>query len=224
MKTVLKIFIGLFLLSSCGGGKDSPSVPNEEAKQLGAFDLVFPDNNLVCTEGDDAGDNEITIEFLWSISANATSYELEIINQESGDVTTQTSTTAEKIVTLKKNTQYSWKVSSKLGEDTKASTQWSFYTEGIAVENYAPFPAEIIIVNNTNGTVNITWTGSDIDDDIESYDIFLGTDSEPALYLEDTQNVEINNFSIESNIIYYLKVITNDSNGNSSTSARQFMF
>ena len=59
MKTVLKIFIGLFLLSSCGGSKDSPSVPNEEAKQLGAFDLVFPDNNLVCTEGDDAGDNEI---------------------------------------------------------------------------------------------------------------------------------------------------------------------
>ena len=224
MKTVLKIFIGLFLLSSCGGGKDSPSQPKEEAKELGAFNLVFPDNNLVCTEGDDVGDNEITIEFLWSISANATSYELEIINQESGDVTTQTSTTAEKIVTLKKNTQYSWKVSSKLGEDTKASTQWSFYTEGIAVENYAPFPAEIIIVNNTNGTVNITWTGSDIDDDIESYDIFLGTDSEPALYLEDTQNVEINNFSIDSNIIYYLKVITNDSNGNSSTSARQFMF
>lgn len=224
MKTILKIFISVFILSSCGGGKDNPPEPEPEAKELGAFNLVFPDNNLICTEGIDVGTEEVSIGFLWSESANATSYDIQITNQETSEIINQSSTAPEKTVTLKKNTQYSWEITAKLNEVTKTSTVWNFYTEGIAVENYAPFPAEISFTDNSNGTVNISWVGSDLDDDIQSFDVYLGTEPEPNIYLTDTELVEIVNYEITTNIVYYIKIVTKDAAGNSSTSKALFTF
>ena len=224
MKTVLKIFIGLFLFSSCGGGKDSPSPPKEETKELGAFNLVFPDNNLVCTEGNAIGTDEVSIEFQWSKSDNAVTYNLQITNQATGGVINTSSTTLEKAVTLSKNTQFSWTVTAILGDKTKASAPWNFYSEGIALENYAPFPADISITDNENGTVQIDWPSTDLDDDIESYDVYLGTDSEPELILDDVTYTSLAAQPIEYNTVYYLKVVTADSNDNTSTSEMAFKF
>lgn len=224
MKSILKIFVGLILLSSCGGGKDNPPKPKEEAKELGAFNLVFPDNNLVCTEGNDVGTDEVSIEFQWSKSDNAVTYNLQITNQGTGGVINTSSTTLEKAVTLPKNTQFSWIVTAVLGEKTKASPQWNFYSEGIAVENYAPFPANISVTDNENGTVQIDWPSTDLDDDIESYDIYLGTDSEPELILDDVTYTSLTAQPIEYNTEYYLKVVTTDSRSNTAISEWQFEF
>ncbi|WP_289038773.1 hypothetical protein [uncultured Zobellia sp.] len=216
MKSFLKLAVLSILIMSCGG-KDNPTTsPQEEVKELGAFNLVFPDNNLICTEGDDVGTEDISIDLLWSKSTNATSYDVQITNQESGEVSTQSSTTPEMTVTLKKNTQYTWIVTAKLDDITKSSSAWNFYTEGISVENYAPFPAQITVSDNGNETVEINWEGNDLDNDIVSYDIHFGTTTSPELVHTTTDDSESLTLLIIYYTDHYLEIVTTDNVGNKS--------
>lgn len=228
MKTITKSLILLFLISSCGGGGDdapsSPEPKGEESKVLGAFDLIFPDNNLICTEGEDMDNDQVEIAFLWEASTNATSYSLEIKNQETGEITNATATVPEKRVILKKDTQFSWSVTAVLDDKSKKSTQWNFYSEGIAEENSAPFPADISVSDNKDGTVKIDWPSSDLDDDIESYDIYFGTEPEPEIAFSAVTYTSLSAQPISYNTTYYIKVVVNDSRGNAAISKKEFKF
>ncbi|MGJ8735873.1 hypothetical protein [Zobellia laminariae] len=227
MKNLLKFTCCLFLLAACKGNKEDlidqvlPAIPETE---LGAFNLVFPDNNLICTEGEDQINDELAIEFLWSKSTSASSYKLDITNQNTGKVISTTSNTESKSVTLPKDTQFSWSVTAVLEDQEEKSTAWSFYSEGIAEDNFAPFPAEISITDNTDGTVKIDWPSTDLDNDIVSYDIYWGTTATPELLLSQTKLTSVSNHPIEYGTTYYIVVITQDTQGNSSTSKTQFTF
>ena len=228
MKSFIKFLIFALALSSCGG-KDAPPTPPapEQTRELGAFNLVFPDNNLICTEGEDIGDNEVSINFLWSESENATSYILEVKNLDTQEVTNNSSTTLEKSITLAKDAQFSWTVTAVLGDKTKKSNPWNFYSEGIAEENFAPFPANVEVTDNLDSTIYITWDGSDLDNDITSYELYFGTENNFPLELIHSNAEGLPNeftHSITYGVNYRLALKTIDSRNNRSTTVKLVNF
>lgn len=224
MKIIVKLAFCLLLMVSCGGNDDSPPVVNERV--IGNFNLVFPDNNHICTSGDYADDNNVAIEFSWTAAENANGYLLEITDQNTQEVTSLTSSTIEKSVSISKATQFSWKVTALQLEKTKESDSgtWSFYSQGIPEENYSPFPADISVVDNENGTIEIEWTGSDLDNDIELYEVYFGNSNEPILIASKDNDSESVQQSITYGVEYYLKIISIDSRGHKSIAKKVINF
>ncbi len=224
MRLAIKLILMGLLVASCGGKDDNNNNPPEETeKELGAFNLVFPENNLICTEGEDNGTDGVSIEFQWSGSTNATSYEVKITNQETNSTDSRTVTTTSLAVGLPKGTQFSWAVTAILGSKTLVSDSWNFYSEGTSTENFAPFPAEIGVSDNGNGTVTVSWVGEDLDDDLENYDVYIGSGETLELILENTTLLNTT-YNITAGQQYAIKVISKDSNNNSSTSETSFSF
>lgn len=224
MRLAIKLILMGLLVASCGGKDDNNNNPPEETeKELGAFNLVFPENNLICTEGEDNGTDGVSIEFQWSGSTNATSYEIKITNQETNSTDTRTVTTTSLAISLPKGTQFSWAVTAILGAKTLASDSWNFYSEGTNTENFAPFPAEISVSDNGDGTVNVSWAGEDLDDDLVNYDVHIGTSGNLELILENTTN-ENTNYNITAGEQYIVEIVSKDSNDNTSTSRTYFTF
>jgi hypothetical protein len=224
MKTVLRALLCLGVLNACGGN-DSPTIPpNETIANLSAFNLVFPDNNLICTEGTEVGSDAVSINFIWSTSVNATSYNLEIKNLTTNETVTSTSNTTSKSIVVAKDTQFSWKVMASLNDKTRESEQWNFYSEGITEENFAPFPATITLEDNKDSTVNLSWVAEDLDNDLSVYDIYIGTEDNPSLFLENTTETTSINYSITYGQIYAIKVVSKDSRNNTFISQTKFRF
>lgn len=98
------------------------------------------------------------------------------------------------------------------------------YMSRLGVMSYTPFPATITAplfgakVTASAGSVSLTWSGSDVDNDIVGYDVYLGTAAIPPLYKTNITDSFLNNVSASSNTTYYWKVITKDSQGNTSDS------
>ncbi|NOY47023.1 MAG: hypothetical protein GXO84_02200, partial [Chlorobi bacterium] len=131
----------------------------------------------------------------------------------------------EKAITINKATPYSWYVISKsLTEiETAQSAIWKFYNAGDPVESFAPFPADLIAPTmgaNLNGitTVTLEWSGSDIDNDITGYDVFIDTTSPPTTQLGSNQTETTIDATVVAGNVYYWRVITTDSQGNNSES------
>ena len=222
MRLAIKLILAGILVASCGGKDNDTTTPPIE-KELGSFNLIFPDNNLICTEGEDNGTDGVNIEFQWSASSNATSYDLEITNQENNSTDSRTVNANSLEVGLPKGTQFSWKVTAILEDKSLASDTWNFYSEGTSTENFAPFPAEITVSENNDGTVTVSWIGEDLDNDIVNYDVYIGVFGNLELILENTTNLNTN-FSITVGEQYHVQVISKDSNDNTSTSQTYFTF
>ena len=222
MKLAIKLILAGILVASCGGKDNDTTTPPIE-KELGSFNLIFPDNNLICTEGEDNGTDGVNIEFQWSASSNATSYDLEITNQENNSTDSRTVNANSLEVGLPKGTQFSWKVTAILEDKSLASDTWNFYSEGTSTENFAPFPAEITVSENNDGTVTVSWIGEDLDNDIVNYDVYIGVFGNLELILENTTNLNTN-YSITAGEQYHVQVISKDSNDNTSTSQTYFTF
>jgi len=117
---------------------------------------------------------------------------------------------------------YKWYVISIKGSRTEESETWQFYNAGPGVQSYAPFPAAILAPSMaqpipTTNSVILQWTGSDVDADIVGYDVYFGTIETPSLLLSELITNETT-VDVSSNTIYYWKVITKDSLGNTSDS------
>ncbi|MEO9481124.1 MAG: fibronectin type III domain-containing protein [Maribacter dokdonensis] len=222
MRLAIKLILAGILVASCGGKDNDTTTPPIE-KELGSFNLIFPDNNLICTEGEDNGTDGVNIEFQWSASSNATSYDLEITNQENNSTDSRTVNANSLEVGLPKGTQFSWKVTAILEDKSLASDTWNFYSEGTSTENFAPFPAEITVSDNNDGTVTVSWIGEDLDNDIVNYDVYIGVFGNLELILENTTNLNTN-YSITEGEQYHVQVISKDSNDNTSTSQTYFTF
>ncbi|MBQ4818723.1 hypothetical protein [Aquimarina sp. MMG016] len=220
MKLIRLLIIIAIIFQSCSSGGDDGPAPIV----LGAFDLVFPDNNEVCTEGTDVGNDMVSIPFRWNNSANASSYNIEV-RDENGQTYNASATSNSVDIALPKGTQFTWKVTATLDALALPSNEtWSFYSEGITADNHIPFPATITLTDNQDGTINISWIGSDLDNDIDAYDVKLGTSDNPPTILSNTQDVSIQNQSINYDTVYYLEIITKDQKGNSSKSKKRFNF
>ncbi|PCJ98673.1 MAG: hypothetical protein COA50_00035 [Flavobacteriaceae bacterium] len=230
MKHIYTIgFLASFFLLSCGGGDsggggdDTPPPPPLVADPSAAS-LVFPENNTECNEGTILNDTQSSVIFEWSASQNTDSYEVNITNLNTNTTQKTTATTTEATVTILRGTPYEWFIISKATGTTATATSPAakFYNQGPGTENYAPFPADAVNPKRgetiaTTTSVALEWTGSDVDDDIEGYEILFGTDTNPSVSLGTITESTIA-ATVASGVTYYWRVITTDSQGNTSQS------
>jgi len=213
---ILAVFI--ILLAGCGGKKSNPSPPSSAA-------LIFPDNNAACITGTVVSDAQNTVAFSWHSSANANSYEVDVKNLLTGEITAHTSAQPGLTITLARNTPYSWYVVSKSNavSVTAKSDTWKFYNSGPGVVSHAPFPATLLTptfaqnIDASGGQVTLTWDCSDVDNDLASYDVSLGAAATPPLLQSAVANKTLN-VNVTSGTIYYWMIVAKDLKGNTSTS------
>lgn len=222
MKLVI-VFSLLITLFSCGGGGEDPD-PEPIANDPTSATLVFPNSNSECTEGTNPSETESTIEFVWNDAMYADSYNLQVKNLNTGNSSSYISSKTTYSVKLKKGTPYSWTVISRSNKSSKraSSETWKFYNAGGGEASFAPFPAELVSPTLGSyidgGEISLDWTGSDIDNDIDSYDVYFGENSVPELFQTAVEESVLNNISVESGKKYYWKVATKDELGNISIS------
>ena len=219
----LLVLILLCTISWSCKKSSSPEPVKNPAKSV----LSFPAQNEACTTGTIISNTQSSIEFKWNKSENTDSYELVLKNLESGTITNHPAGANNQLtITLTRNTPYSWYIISKLAASTSPaqSETWKFYNAGPATSSYAPFPADALTpvmganVTATGGKVTLSWTGSDADNDIASYDVYLGTTNTPAVLSANVKASPLADVAVNANTTYYWKVITKDAKGNTSDS------
>lgn len=189
-----------------------------------AASLIFPDNNQECNQGVDVSATQSSVTFRWTASANTDSYNIVVKNLNTLSTTSLSSLVNELAITIEKGTPYSWYVISEKTNslETAQSETWKFYNAGDPIESYASFPADLIspamgsILTGIT-TQNLSWTGSDIDNDIVSYDVFFDTANPPTTLEGNTvsSNMDV---TVAVGNTYYWRVVTIDSQGNNSQS------
>lgn len=227
MKTVITL-IGLFLLvviTSCGGSDSGPSTPviNSPGKSV----LIAPINNTTCQSGTNITTTQSTVTFSWNSTLDTETYDLKIINLNTQEVTTQAGiTNTTKDVVLTRGVPYSWTITSKnKGTTTTVSDTWKFYLAGNGVTNYAPFPASAVsplpgvVVTPTNGKVTLTWETSDVEGSALTYTLYFDTidGKQTPLGANTNLTAKSKEVAVNSNTVYYWRVVTSDGN-NTSTS------
>ncbi|RFM34053.1 hypothetical protein DXN04_12200 [Chitinophaga silvisoli] len=191
--------------------------------------LTFPEQDKICTNGILQSDSTTTLIFTWENSLNTSNYELHYKNLISRDSTSIIVNSNMAAVLLRRGQPYSWYVVSKSSETpvTTKSDVWKFYMEGPGAITYAPYPAALTAplfgAKVDAGTVDLTWTGNDPDNDISSYDVYFGTTLTPPLLQSNVTNMYLNGLAIVANTTYYWKIVTHDAKGNTSMSD-QFQF
>jgi hypothetical protein len=189
-----------------------------------AATLVFPDNNLECTEGTVVNDTQSTVIFQWQASANTSSYEVNLKNLNTTSSSSINSNTNEASITLERGVPYEWFVVSKSNGSnaTAQSDTWRFYNAGGSTANYAPFPASALSPTrgqtvSASGSIDLEWEGNDVDNDLTEFEVFFGTTNDPITSLGTTAQSSIS-ATISSGTTYYWRVISKDAAGNSSES------
>ncbi|XLS28746.1 hypothetical protein ACJD0Z_16300 [Flavobacteriaceae bacterium M23B6Z8] len=226
MRNTLKyIVFGVSFLAiiSCGGGGDDPA-PEEPVVPPTKATLIFPENNTECNEGTIISDTESSVTFRWNPSENTDAYTVTIRNLLEGTTQSVNASTNQQAITIKRATPYSWSVTSRSNEtnETAVSDVWKFYNAGASIQNYAPFPAELVSpkmgASVDAGDVLLSWTGEDIDNDIVNYDVYLDTSNPPQnkIFTESTASSVIANTN--GNTVYYWYIVSRDSENNTSTS------
>ncbi len=220
-KNVFLIGGFIILLNSCA----QDPIPLEP----GVASLLSPANNETCLDGTSLNDTQSNVSFSWSAASDAISYEVVISNLLTQSSQTYTPPSNQTTIALTKAEPYSWIVKSigEEGSTPSESEQWKFYLAGDAVTNYAPFPSELIsprsganITPDINNLVILNWNGSDVDADLESFEVYL--DQNDGTTLNTTLDYQAQDTSIEvevqNNTAYYWKIIAIDANGNQSSS------
>ncbi|OOQ56475.1 fibronectin type III domain-containing protein [Mucilaginibacter pedocola] len=218
-------FLFLLALASCGGNKGEEPTPAPKAPV--AAQLVFPAQNSTCISGDITSATQSTVTLKWNAAANADSYAIVIKNLLTNETQTLSATAVQVAASLKRNTPYSWYVTSKSGvvTGTADSETWKFYNAGEGISAYAPFPADNLLPGSgasvtvpASGNITLSWKGSDTDNDIAGYDVYFGTTNAPALLKANVSTESVTDVAVTAGIKYYWKVLTRDSKGNTSTS------
>lgn len=226
MKTTITYYrltltvLTILLLWACS--KDNPP-PDPEMPTL-----IAPLNEEACLDGQSLNDTQSSVNFRWSEAANAISYQIVVTNLSSNAESVFSATSNELDVTLSKEEPYKWKIIAEGEEGTTPaeSETWKFYLAGNPQINYAPFPSELVSprsgasVAPTDGQITASWSCSDIDGDLTSYQVYLDTEDASTLVLElehqqATTEVQLD---VEANQTYYWKVVAIDANGNQSNS------
>jgi hypothetical protein len=219
----MKRLLILFLFACCACSSNSEEdINNRSQDPPVGVDLVFPFEDGLCNEGINPTPTESTVFFEWEPNDNANSYNLTLENLSTGAI--QQVSTEEEIlpITIARATPFRWYVAYDLNGESKRSAIWNFYNAGPGIETYPPFPADLIAPSMAETmpattSVMLEWSGSDIDEDIVAYDVYLGTDNPPNLASSDL-NTEQLAVSVSPGNIYYWKVVSKDAQGNTSDS------
>lgn len=223
MRIIIKLLFVLTIITgiSCSGD-DGENIIEPKADPT-AVTLNFPLNNTECHEGTIVSETLSEVVFKWTITSENNSYIVSLKNLNTGVVKNYTTVSDEIPITILRGVPYSWSVISKISGNSKTaeSPVWKFYNAGLPVESHPPFPAEVIepVMGSTvnSGAVTLQWAGSDVDDDIISYKVLLDTENPPTTNVGDSSSNSLE-VSIESQRVYYWKVIATDAAGNTSDS------
>mgnify|MGYP001334177530 CR=1 FL=1 len=218
MSTLLGFLLVLWSCSSTPPPPLNPTIPS----------LSFPLNEEACLEGTSINDLQSSLEFRWGNAQNTETYSLSIKNLNTNQNESFQTTGTSLSVNLLKATPYSWNVTAigEDGSDPASSTSWKFYLSGAGVTNYAPFPSEILAprsgtsVTPVDGNIILNWSGSDVDGDLDYYEIYFDTTNATTLLKQIdavTANTETT-IEVENNAQYKWKIIAVDANGNKSDS------
>ena len=239
-KIVVLLLLGIAMgCSSSGDSEDSgntialpnpsgnPSQPTSNPP--GSFSLTFPNNNEVCQEGAAVADqpNELVINFKWSTSSNASSYELQVIESESGNevFNSQTSLTNQD-VQVTKGTLYKWIVTASNDDGEVSSSEWGFYSKGEGVGNYVPYPAYDIQLTfeQTTDVLNVQWQAADEDEDPLTYDIKVYEDGVEIYSDTDIDVNSITNLPAVFGASYYAIITVKDGINATTTTSIEVIY
>ena len=220
MKKALVIAFLALILTSCG--KKGDSAPPAPVAAI----LSAPVNNSACTTGTIVSATVSTVLFTWNVSANTETYELTVKNLLDSTTIVQITTATQLQVNLNRNTPYAWWVTSKSSKSsiTSKSEVWKFYNSGIATTSHPPFPADLTApaygqnVTAAAGKITLTWNGADVDNDIAGYDVYAATDTVNMVVVQADLVTAIYSLAVTSQTTYYWKIVTKDTQGNTSTS------
>ncbi len=208
------------LVLSCGGSGDEPIAP--EIKAPDVVSLNLPSNNTICEDGTNVTTTSSDVVFTWAVANNTDSYELAITNLVTNVVTTKSVAhpTVTTTVNLTRGQPYKWQITSKSTKTTKTGVSSSnkFYLAGTGITSYSPFPATITAptfgasVTPVNNKVTLSWTGSDPDSSILTYEVFIDTDEAKVRSYTTPISSSINSYiaTVESNKTYFWCVKTSD--------------
>lgn len=199
--------------------KENPKPPESST-------LVYPVKNSECTTGNNLNALTSEVEFKWGAAVNTDTYELRATNLNTSTTQTITTSSTSAKLPLAKGAPFSWVVVSKNESvlETASSESWRFYNSGFNT-SYAPFPAEIIapeegasILRDDNNEIELSWSGSDVDNDIVSFEIYISTENPPEELAFTTNSANATKVLVVESTIYFWRIITKDSEGNSSDS------
>lgn len=210
----LKILLVCALLAI--GCKKDPSPP-------GDVELVSPAKNSECSPVNSDSGNTNLVQFSWQAASNTDTYTLRVNELDAGTTQMKTTTALSEILAIEKGTPFSWSVTAENTEvtETSVSETWFFYSPGTET-SFAPFPVEVVRPNgpkafvDDDGEVLLEWKGSDLDNDIDGYELYFGTTDNPALFASLGVNETSTKVSVVAETIYYWRLVTTDREGNSS--------
>jgi hypothetical protein len=219
IRNIFLIGAMLSLFIRCGK-KDDPKPP-------GQVELVFPERNSECTTGQSLGATTSRVTFRWQEAKNVNTYELRVTNINTGSTQTISTAATSANLPIEKGVPFSWQVRSRNNqvEQSISSLVWNFYNSGFNT-SFAPFPADIIsprmsqrVFKDINNEITLSWSASDLDDDISNFEVYLSTESPPedlvATLAPDALEQKV---SVAPNTVYYWSVITKDTEGNATSS------
>jgi hypothetical protein len=229
MKRIL-YFIAISCLTlltalNCGGG-DEPTPDSPVVVAPDKVTLLTPADNSTCLKGSSESGTTASLSFSWEKAAHADSYQLDVKNLLTQQVSSFTTTNLTYNATLTINTPYSWSVTSVNSKGKTSGPSWKFYLAGAAASSYAPFPAELTAPAsgteiNSDGAasvqVSFAWQGSDVDNDIDSYALYLDNENAATRVIASQTDTTATQ-TLTSGKTYFWKVVTTDKVGNKSNS------
>lgn len=211
----LLLLMILITLVSC---KDLIPAPDEAI-------LVAPEDNISCLYVP-LNTSTANVVFSWQQALNTDDYLLKVRSEATGiETTTPTENTSLRL-TLDRGQVYGWKVvsrSEESAEETESNTRY-FFLEAQQQLAHLPFPAKLLspqeeeVVELNNGNVEFSWEGADLDGDISSYSLLLGSTELSLETIASDLTQTIHSHTLETESQYYWQVVTIDREGNRSSS------
>ena len=218
MRYMALFLIGILLLGC--KKNDAPQAPGKAV-------LISPAKNSECSPVQSSAANTNVVQFSWQAAVNAEIYELRVTNLITGTVQTKSTRSLSETLPLAKSSPFSWAVISKNSNtpDTTGSETWFFYNPGTQ-SAHVPFPAEILgplygaqVFKDISNEISLKWSGSDLDGDIEAYEIYFSVETPPeTLIVTLPVGNGLKKVTVSENTVYYWKVVTIDKEGNTSDS------
>ena len=187
--------------------------------------LVAPEDNISCLYVP-LNTATANVLFSWQQALNTDDYVLKVRSEATGiETTTPTENTSLRL-TLDRGEVYGWKVVSRSeasAEETESNTRY-FFLEAQQQLAHLPFPAKLVspeeeeVVELNNGNVEFSWEGADLDSDISSYNILLGSTETSLETIASGLTQSSYSYAVEMGNQYYWQVETIDREGNRSSS------
>ena len=214
MRTFLMCLVTIVVLQSCKEDIPAPT----------AAILSSPEDNTACLYVARAG-STAEVSFRWQSAEHTDSYRLAVENTTTNVDYSATTTSTTAALVLPRGQAYRWQiVSSSVASDEQAvSATRLFYLEAESTAHRVPFPALAIYpeqnatVSLAEGEVELQWRGLDLDDDIDSFTLYLGTNAEEMDEIVVQQDTTYT-VTLATGTTYYWQIVTIDQQGNQSFS------